>query len=57
MFEVSTNIALSKDNVCGSEKSKPCISSILLEDLAVSLTVPSPLKSDGHLSFKARSFV
>uniref|UniRef100_A0A8C8ZAB8 CASP8-associated protein 2 n=1 Tax=Prolemur simus TaxID=1328070 RepID=A0A8C8ZAB8_PROSS len=51
MFEVSTNVALSKDNVCSSEKSKPCISSILLEDLAVSLTVPSPLKSDGHLSF------
>ncbi|XP_046958202.1 CASP8-associated protein 2 [Lynx rufus] len=51
MFEVSTNIALSKDNGCSSEKSKPCISSILLEDLAVSLTVPSPLKSDGHLSF------
>ncbi|XP_003797573.1 CASP8-associated protein 2 [Otolemur garnettii] len=51
MFEVSTNIALSKDNVCTSEKNKPCISSILLEDLAVSLTVPSPLKSDGHLSF------
>ncbi|XP_006156182.1 CASP8-associated protein 2 isoform X3 [Tupaia chinensis] len=51
MFEVSTNITLSKDNVCSSEKSKPCISSILLEDLAVSLTVPSPLKSDGHLSF------
>ncbi|XP_051017133.1 CASP8-associated protein 2 [Acomys russatus] len=51
MFEVSSNIALSKDNVYSSEKSKPCISSILLEDLAVSLTVPSPLKSDGHLSF------
>ncbi|XP_007196024.2 CASP8-associated protein 2 isoform X2 [Balaenoptera acutorostrata] len=51
MFEVSTNIALSKDNVCSSEKSKPCVSSILAEDLAVSLTVPSPLKSDGHLSF------
>ncbi|XP_049753264.1 CASP8-associated protein 2 isoform X2 [Elephas maximus indicus] len=51
MFEVSTNIALSKDNTCSSEKSKSCISSILLEDLAVSLTVPSPLKSDGHLSF------
>nr|XP_030715364.1 CASP8-associated protein 2 isoform X4 [Globicephala melas] len=51
MFEVSTNISLSKDNVCSSEKSKPCVSSILLEDLAVSLTVPSPLKSDGHLSF------
>ncbi|KAG3289929.1 caspase 8 associated protein 2, transcript variant X7 [Ictidomys tridecemlineatus] len=51
MFEVSTNTALSKDNVCSSEKVKSCISSILLEDLAVSLTVPSPLKSDGHLSF------
>ncbi|XP_055981202.1 CASP8-associated protein 2 [Sorex fumeus] len=51
MFEVSTSIALGKDNVCSSEKSKPSISSILLEDLAVSLTVPSPLKSDGHLSF------
>ncbi|XP_007530690.1 CASP8-associated protein 2 isoform X1 [Erinaceus europaeus] len=51
MFEVSASTALSKDNVCSSEKSKTCISSILLEDLAVSLTVPSPLKSDGHLSF------
>uniref|UniRef100_A0A1U7QU01 CASP8-associated protein 2 n=1 Tax=Mesocricetus auratus TaxID=10036 RepID=A0A1U7QU01_MESAU len=51
MFEVSSNLALSKDSVYSSEKSKPCISSILLEDLAVSLTVPSPLKSDGHLSF------
>ncbi|XP_013366345.1 PREDICTED: CASP8-associated protein 2 isoform X3 [Chinchilla lanigera] len=51
MFEVSTNLALNKDNICSSEKSKPCISSILIEDLAVSLTVPSPLKSDGHLSF------
>ncbi|XP_040839709.1 CASP8-associated protein 2 isoform X2 [Ochotona curzoniae] len=51
MFEVSTNIALGKDTMCSSEKSKACISSILLEDLAVSLTVPSPLKSDGHLSF------
>ncbi|XP_006881278.1 PREDICTED: CASP8-associated protein 2-like [Elephantulus edwardii] len=51
MFEVSSNVSLSKDNLCNAEKSKPCISSILLEDLAVSLTVPSPLKSDGHLSF------
>ncbi|KAM9004114.1 CASP8-associated protein 2 isoform X2 [Sarcophilus harrisii] len=51
MFEVSTCVALSKENVCNSEKSKSCIPSILLEDLAVSLTVPSPLKSDGHLSF------
>ncbi|XP_004628259.1 CASP8-associated protein 2 isoform X2 [Octodon degus] len=51
MFEVSTNLALNKENICSSEKSKACISSILIEDLAVSLTVPSPLKSDGHLSF------
>ncbi|XP_036622958.1 CASP8-associated protein 2 isoform X3 [Trichosurus vulpecula] len=51
MFEVSTCVALSKENGCSAEKSKSCISSILLEDLAVSLTVPSPLKSDGHLSF------
>ncbi|KAM4866015.1 CASP8-associated protein 2 isoform 2-T2 [Thomomys bottae] len=51
MFEVSANMGLAKDHVCNSEKSKPYISSILLEDLAVSLTVPSPLKSDGHLSF------
>ncbi|XP_069866932.1 CASP8-associated protein 2 isoform X2 [Dipodomys merriami] len=51
MFEVSANMGLAKDNVCTSEKSKPYISSILFEDLAVSLTVPSPLKSDGHLSF------
>ncbi|XP_072498932.1 CASP8-associated protein 2 isoform X3 [Notamacropus eugenii] len=51
MFEVSTCVALSKENACNSEKSKSCLSSILLEDLAVSLTVPSPLKSDGHLSF------
>uniref|UniRef100_A0A0P6J3Q0 CASP8-associated protein 2 n=1 Tax=Heterocephalus glaber TaxID=10181 RepID=A0A0P6J3Q0_HETGA len=57
MFEVSTNLALNKDNVCSSEKSKPCISSILLEDLAVSLTVPSPLKSDGHLSFLKPEFL
>ncbi|XP_019064373.1 CASP8-associated protein 2 isoform X2 [Fukomys damarensis] len=57
MFEVSTNLALNKDTICSSEKSKPCISSILLEDLAVSLTVPSPLKSDGHLSFLKPEFL
>ncbi|XP_038616916.1 LOW QUALITY PROTEIN: CASP8-associated protein 2 [Tachyglossus aculeatus] len=50
MFEVSTCVALSKENTCGTEK-RSCISSILIEDLAVSLTVPSPLKSDAHLSF------
>ncbi|XP_001507864.3 CASP8-associated protein 2 isoform X1 [Ornithorhynchus anatinus] len=50
MFEVSTCVALSKENACSTEK-RSCISSILIEDLAVSLTVPSPLKSDAHLSF------
>jgi len=34
---------------CGS--SSQTSYSILTEDLAVSLTIPSPLKSDGHLSF------
>ncbi|KAM6297651.1 CASP8-associated protein 2-like, partial [Podargus strigoides] len=29
----------------------PCVSSILLEVLAVSSSIPSPLKSDAHLSF------
>ncbi|XP_072912471.1 CASP8-associated protein 2 isoform X1 [Hemitrygon akajei] len=32
-------------------QARASISSILMEDLAVSLTVPSPLKSDGEISF------
>ncbi|XP_062896459.1 CASP8-associated protein 2 [Mobula hypostoma] len=32
-------------------QARSSISSILMEDLAVSLTVPSPLKSDGEISF------
>ncbi|CAN8204479.1 unnamed protein product [Coccothraustes coccothraustes] len=51
MFEVSTNLASCKEDECNLQKTKSCISSILLEDLAVSLTIPSPLKSDAHLSF------
>uniref|UniRef100_A0A8C5IAU7 CASP8-associated protein 2 n=1 Tax=Junco hyemalis TaxID=40217 RepID=A0A8C5IAU7_JUNHY len=51
MFEVSTNSASCKEDECNLQKNKSCISSILLEDLAVSLTIPSPLKSDAHLSF------
>ncbi|XP_053794138.1 CASP8-associated protein 2 isoform X2 [Vidua chalybeata] len=51
MFEVSTNSASCKEDECNLQKTKSCISSILLEDLAVSLTIPSPLKSDAHLSF------
>lgn len=51
MFEVSTNSASCKEDECNIQKSKSCVSSILLEDLAVSLTIPSPLKSDAHLSF------
>ncbi|XP_027752085.1 CASP8-associated protein 2, partial [Empidonax traillii] len=51
MFEVSTNAASCKEDECNLQKNKSCVSSILLEDLAVSLTIPSPLKSDAHLSF------
>ncbi|KFP69981.1 CASP8-associated protein 2 [Acanthisitta chloris] len=51
MFEVPTDSPSCKEDECNSHKSKSCVSSILLEDLAVSLTIPSPLKSDAHLSF------
>ncbi|XP_023778014.1 CASP8-associated protein 2 [Cyanistes caeruleus] len=51
MFEVSTNSTSCKEDECNLQKNKLCVSSILLEDLAVSLTIPSPLKSDAHLSF------
>ncbi|XP_069707293.1 CASP8-associated protein 2 isoform X2 [Phaenicophaeus curvirostris] len=51
MFEVPTNAASCKEDECSLQKNKSCVSSILLEDLAVSLTIPSPLKSDAHLSF------
>ncbi|XP_062980944.1 CASP8-associated protein 2 [Elgaria multicarinata webbii] len=51
MFEIPNSPALKKNEICISEKPKSVVSSILLEDLAVSLTIPSPLKSDAHLSF------
>ncbi|KAM9382718.1 CASP8-associated protein 2 [Phaethornis superciliosus] len=51
MFEVPTSAASCKEDECNSQKSKSFVSSVLLEDLAVSLTIPSPLKSDAHLSF------
>ncbi|XP_007421863.2 CASP8-associated protein 2 [Python bivittatus] len=51
MFEIPTSPTLKKGEVCVLEKPKSLVSSILLEDLAVSLTIPSPLKSDAHLSF------
>ncbi|XP_074846983.1 CASP8-associated protein 2 [Carettochelys insculpta] len=51
MFEVPPSTASSKDDACSLQKNRSFVSSILLEDLAVSLTIPSPLKSDAHLSF------
>ncbi|KAI6071366.1 CASP8-associated protein 2 [Aix galericulata] len=51
MFEVPTGTTSCKEDECNLQKSKSFVSSILLEDLAVSLTIPSPLKSDAHLSF------
>nr|XP_060609019.1 CASP8-associated protein 2 [Anolis sagrei ordinatus]XP_060609020.1 CASP8-associated protein 2 [Anolis sagrei ordinatus] len=51
MFEIPNSPALKKGEACTSDKPKSLVSSILLEDLAVSLTIPSPLKSDAHLSF------
>uniref|UniRef100_A0A8C0HDN6 CASP8-associated protein 2 n=1 Tax=Chelonoidis abingdonii TaxID=106734 RepID=A0A8C0HDN6_CHEAB len=51
MFEVPPGAVSSKDDECNLQRNKSFVSSILLEDLAVSLTIPSPLKSDAHLSF------
>ncbi|XP_030051034.1 CASP8-associated protein 2 [Microcaecilia unicolor] len=51
MLEDPTVTSSSKDTETNKEKGKSYVSSVLLEDLAVSLTVPSPLKSDSHLSF------
>ncbi|NXG79144.1 C8AP2 protein, partial [Baryphthengus martii] len=51
MFDIPTNAASCKEDECSLQKNKSFVSSILLEDLAVSLTIPSPLKSDAHLSF------
>ncbi|XP_053566523.1 CASP8-associated protein 2 isoform X2 [Bombina bombina] len=51
MLEIPTCTSYSKSNILSSEENTRSYSSILVEDLAVSLTVPSPLKSDSHLSF------
>ncbi|XP_066468802.1 CASP8-associated protein 2 [Tiliqua scincoides] len=51
MFDIPTSPALKKGEGCISGRPKSLVSSVLLEDLAVSLTIPSPLKSDSHLSF------
>nr|XP_033792628.1 CASP8-associated protein 2 [Geotrypetes seraphini]XP_033792629.1 CASP8-associated protein 2 [Geotrypetes seraphini]XP_033792630.1 CASP8-associated protein 2 [Geotrypetes seraphini] len=51
MLEDPTVTSSGKDIEMNKEKGKSFVSSVLLEDLAVSLTVPSPLKSDSHLSF------
>ncbi|KGL84627.1 CASP8-associated protein 2, partial [Tinamus guttatus] len=51
MFEVPASATSCKEDECSLQKNKSFVSSILLEDLAVSLTIPSPLKSDAHLSF------
>lgn len=49
MLEVPSNANQSAHAVPATGLQQPF--SILAEDLAVSLTIPSPLKSDGHLSF------
>ncbi|XP_056422087.1 CASP8-associated protein 2 isoform X2 [Hyla sarda] len=50
LLEIPTSASSSK-SLSGSDDRLKSFSSILMEDLAVSLTVPSPLKSDSHLSF------
>ncbi|KAM4042527.1 CASP8-associated protein 2 isoform 2-T2 [Anomaloglossus baeobatrachus] len=50
LLETPTSASTGK-SFNGSDDRLKSYSSILLEDLAVSLTVPSPLKSDSHLSF------
>ncbi|XP_041044197.1 CASP8-associated protein 2 [Carcharodon carcharias] len=66
MLEIPDKVVHTKDSVIGPPEDssgqkiiesssvlqmRSSISSILMEDLAVSLTVPSPLKSDGQISF------
>ncbi|KAM4771042.1 CASP8-associated protein 2 [Rhinophrynus dorsalis] len=50
MLETPISASSSK-SLPGVEEKTKSFSSVLMEDLAVSLTVPSPLKSDSHLSF------
>ncbi|XP_040206031.1 CASP8-associated protein 2 isoform X2 [Rana temporaria] len=49
LLEVPTSTSSSKSISFSEDRFKSY--SVLMEDLAVSLTVPSPLKSDSHLSF------
>ncbi|XP_064411299.1 CASP8-associated protein 2 [Latimeria chalumnae] len=51
MLEIPSLVEKNQDCLCSEGKPRPLMHSVLLEDLAVSLTVPSPLKSDAHLSF------
>ncbi|KAM5163524.1 CASP8-associated protein 2 [Mantella aurantiaca] len=49
LLEVPTSTSSNKSIAASEDRVK--FYSVLMEDLAVSLTVPSPLKSDSHLSF------
>ncbi|XP_058248762.1 CASP8-associated protein 2 isoform X2 [Hemibagrus wyckioides] len=51
MLEVPSNAVPNQSIPAVAAASSQQSYSILAEDLAVSLTIPSPLKSDGHLSF------
>lgn len=51
MLEVPSNAVPNQPVPAVASASSRQPYSILAEDLAVSLTIPSPLKSDGHLSF------
>lgn len=51
MLEVPSNALPNQSASAVTTASSQPSFSILAEDLAVSLTIPSPLKSDGHLSF------
>ncbi|GAA6099359.1 CASP8-associated protein 2 isoform X1 [Tachysurus ichikawai] len=51
MLEVPSNAVPNQSVPAVATASSQQHYSILAEDLAVSLTIPSPLKSDGHLSF------
>lgn len=51
MLEVPSNALPNQSASAVATASSQQPLSILAEDLAVSLTIPSPLKSDGHLSF------
>nr|DBA26507.1 TPA: hypothetical protein GDO54_010753 [Pyxicephalus adspersus] len=54
LLEIPTSSSSNKSITSTEERLKSY--SVLMEDLAVSLTVPSPLKSDSHLSFLRPAF-